>query len=177
MLRTLLTLTATLLIGAAILYSVRGTVSTDNAEAASATPCPCGQCDVGCDCCLNDDVSCDNCVCDACGCDVCDTSAKALVAASGESACCSADKTACCSADKASCCSADKASCCAADGLMAKSAASDESLTTTESDACPCGQCDLGCKCCTDENVSCEDCGCESCGCTACAEPATTDAI
>jgi len=146
MLRTLLALSATLLIGVATLYAVSG---NSESAVASVVPCPCGQCDLGCTCCLDDNVSCGDCQCESCGCDACATASTSTLASAE------------------SCCSKDASSCCASKSTdpISEVLAS----TTVASDACPCGQCDVGCTCCVDDNVACEDCQCESCGCELCA--------
>ncbi len=143
MLRTLLSLSVVAIIATALIAAVR---SNNVSSTAGSEACPCGQCDVACTCCTDPDVDCGDCGCESCGCEACLTNVVA--------ACCAtADST-------------GEAACCAA-----KTAEADESATpvTTAVAACPCGQCEVGCTCCSSDDVACEDCECESCGCEACA--------
>ena len=161
MFRTIVSLSVVALIATAVLVAYRGTTSTT--ASAGAEACPCGQCDVGCTCCTDPDVDCGDCQCESCRCEACATT---LVADSSAAWC---STTAACCADGEKTCCADGESACCAD----KAAESDEAATLTTTDdtaaACPCGQCEVGCTCCSSDDVSCEDCQCESCGCEACA--------
>ena len=171
MLRTIVSLSALALVAAAVLFAVRGT--TEVTTASSGEACACGQCDVGCQCCADPDVDCDNCGCEACACTACATSSTLVF--EGTAACCSmaSEDGACCSKD-ATLASADgeAASCCAKGTCDACVAVAKLVSTDGEADACACGQCDVGCSCCSDPAVDCGDCECKACGCEACADAA-----
>ncbi|WP_160311453.1 hypothetical protein [Rhodopirellula islandica] len=153
MLRTSMMFAATVLVGVAILFAARSAVSSDNAPAVLGETCPCGQCEAGCDCCLDGDVSCDNCSCEACECDACDTAGNATAA------------------PKMSCCAGSSCGDAASDRV-----ASNDSLTSAIAEACICGQCDADCNCCLDESVDCDNCSCESCQCEGCVDAPATGA-
>ncbi|MCC9658050.1 hypothetical protein [Rhodopirellula halodulae] len=149
MLRTSMTVAAMLLVGVAVLFATRSAISNEGAAAATPAACPCGQCDAGCQCCLDDDVSCEDCACDKCECEGCDTTATASTK---------------------SCCDG-KGNC-----KMTAHAEGAEAMTAAVAAACACGECDADCQCCSDDSVSCEDCSCESCQCTKCDDQVATSA-
>lgn len=153
MLRTSMMFAATVLIGVAILFATRSAISSDNASAQNGEACPCNQCDVGCDCCVNGDVNCDNCSCEACECDACDTAASDFAAA------------------KMSCCAGKTC-----ENAANEKAASSDVLTSAVAAACVCGQCDADCNCCLDESVDCDNCSCEVCQCEGCVDAPATGA-
>lgn len=153
MLRSSMMFAATVLVGVAILFAARSAVSSDNASTLRGEVCPCGQCEAGCDCCLNEDVACDNCSCEACECDACETAASDTAAT------------------KMSCCAGS--SC---EATASESVATSDSLTSAITAACICGQCDADCNCCLDEAVDCDNCSCESCQCDGCVDAPATGA-
>ncbi|MFG0267206.1 MAG: hypothetical protein ACF8AM_18960 [Rhodopirellula sp. JB055] len=153
MLRTSMMFAATVLVGVAILFATRSAVSNENASAAGGKACPCGQCEVNCDCCVNGDTSCDDCSCETCQCDGCETADSSNAAA------------------KMSCCAGS--SC---ENAAGEPVAKSDSLTSAVDAACICGQCDAGCNCCLDESVDCDNCSCDSCQCDGCVDAPATGA-
>ena len=141
MLRTSLVVVAFALVAVFAGLTIRNQVSASAGAApdTSLSGCPCGQCEAGCMCCLDETCTCSDCVCDA---------------RDSNSACCE-KKAACCADEKPACCSAGKSVAAATEPVVCPCGQCEDGCDCCFND-------DVDC-----EDCPCEDCSCEQCATTA----------